>query len=127
MFQRKKATYREKGMIQVTTSTGAVIFCTPHFDLNIVGTEVSGTTPLICVEEPMKNPVYLVGAATTHANLTMWGTQPHACFPIDFGDQDDLDDWYDVTKIGSLNLIMTGGSAGSSAVVKVVAQQLKNY
>jgi hypothetical protein len=119
--------YREKGTQTLTTTPGDLIYPTPHFDLNIAGTEISGTTPIIIPEVPQTPPVYAIGAAATNSSLEFTGTQPHACFPIDFGDQDDMTDWYDVTTIKNLHLIMTGGAAGSSSVVNVVAQQLRSY
>jgi hypothetical protein len=119
--------FREKGTFTITTSTGAAIYTTPHFDVNIAGTEVSGTTPIIIPEAPLTPPVLVVGASATNAALEISGNLPHACVPVPFGDQDDPADWYDVTKVKNLHAIMTGGSAGASSVVNVVAQQLRNY
>ena len=119
--------YREKGTFTLTSTPGATIYPTPHFDVNIAGCEISGTTPIIIPEVPQTPPVLVIGAAATNAALEISGTQPHACFPIDFGDQDDPSDWYDVAAIKSLHLIMTGGSGGASSVVNVVAQQLRGY
>jgi len=52
------------------------------------------------------------------------GYIPHGCLPLDFGDPMDLNDWYDVTKKGSVRLIPY--CAGSVAF-NVVLEQLRRY
>ena len=47
------------------------------------------------------------------------------CYP--FGEQDDPDDWYDVTKVGSLRLRVLSGTAGASATFQTILQQLRKY
>lgn len=56
------------------------------------------------------------------------GVNPHACVSFPFGNQNDLDDWYDVTKKGSVELRLRGGPAAlATDTVKVVTQQLRTY
>jgi len=56
------------------------------------------------------------------------GWVPHGTLEIPFGLQDDPDDWYDVTKIGSLRLDIQASSAmTSSESCQVFAQQLRTY
>jgi len=52
-----------------------------------------------------------------------WAPQAVLCIP--FGDQNDPDDWYDVSKIGNLKLDITDGV--SDGVSKICIQQLKLY
>ena len=47
------------------------------------------------------------------------------CYP--FGEQDDPDDWYDVSKIGSLRFIVYSGASGASATYQTILQQLRRY
>jgi hypothetical protein len=54
------------------------------------------------------------------------GYLPNHCFEFPFGDQNDLGDWYDVTKIGSLRLRLKAGT-GASTTTGVVLQQLRKY
>lgn len=54
------------------------------------------------------------------------GFEPHGAVPLDFGDQRDIDDWYDVTKLGSLILRLKDGSS-PSGTGKVITQQLRRY
>jgi len=56
------------------------------------------------------------------------GYEPHGIFPVVFGDQKDLADWYDVTKVGSLRLrLKAGSSVVSSSTCQLVTQQLRRY
>jgi len=55
------------------------------------------------------------------------GYLPHHCIQFPFGRQDDLDDWYDVTKVGSLKLRLLSKAAGSGGTVGVILQQLRRY
>ena len=54
------------------------------------------------------------------------GYMPHGCLPVEFGDPDDLNDWYDITKIGSLELRLHA-PGGATASPKIVLQQLRKY
>lgn len=55
------------------------------------------------------------------------GYLPHHCIQFPFGKQDDLDDWYDVTKVGSLRLALLSKAAGSGGTVGIILQQLRRY
>lgn len=60
--------------------------------------------------------------------LTVEGYAPHGAIEIPFGIQDDPDDWYDVTGLGSLNLdILSYAGRSDSDKVQVVLQQLRKY
>ena len=47
------------------------------------------------------------------------------CYP--FGDQMDPDDWYDVSKVGSLRFRVYSGASGASATYHTILQQLRKY
>lgn len=53
------------------------------------------------------------------------GYLPHHCFEFPFGKQDVIEDWYDVTKLGSLRARVRGGSAGITGTHQIVLQQLR--
>ena len=63
---------------------------------------------------------------TTMLGATM-GYCPNHCFDFECGDPKDLDDWYDVKKVGDLRMRVQGGSAGISGEYQVVIQQLRYY
>lgn len=54
------------------------------------------------------------------------GYLPNHCIEFPFGDQKDLADWYDVTKLGSLRLRLNKAGVASSTGA-VVLQQLRSY
>jgi len=56
------------------------------------------------------------------------GWCPHSTIELPFGRQDVIEDWYDVTKLGSLRLNMKAGSGmSSSETCQVFLQQLRKY
>lgn len=55
------------------------------------------------------------------------GWLPNHCFQFPFGDQQNIDDWYDVTKIGSLRLRLKSGGGYSGSNIGVILQQLRRY
>jgi hypothetical protein len=56
------------------------------------------------------------------------GWCPHGTIEIPFGLQDVMDDWYDVTKLGSLRLNMKSGSGmSSSETCQIFMQQFRKY
>jgi hypothetical protein len=54
------------------------------------------------------------------------GYLPHCCLPVEFGDQWDMFDWYDITKIKKLRLRLHHAS-GIGGNVNIVLQQLRRY
>jgi hypothetical protein len=54
------------------------------------------------------------------------GFLPNHCFEIPFGNPMDLEDWYDVSGVGSLRLRLKSGT-GSSGNVDTILQQLRKY
>jgi len=55
------------------------------------------------------------------------GYLPNHCIQFPFGLQQEPDDWYDVTKKGSVRLRIKGGLEGASTTFQVVLQQLRKY
>ncbi|MBA7584134.1 hypothetical protein ES708_26087 [subsurface metagenome] len=65
--------------------------------------------------------------AGTAYNAVVKGWLPNHCFQFPFGNQADISDWYDVTKLGSLRLRMKFGNAAAVGTESVILQQLRNY
>lgn len=69
-------------------------------------------------------------AATGAQNVQVMveGWCPHGVWEIPMGIQDDIDDWYDVSKVGSLKAdIESRSAADSSDSVQIFLQQLRKY
>lgn len=55
------------------------------------------------------------------------GYLPNHCVEFPFGDPKDIDDWYDVTKVGNLSLRLHAGTDQDVTDCGVVLQQLRRY
>ena len=66
------------------------------------------------------------GPATANYQIHVRGWLPHGVIAIPFGDQNDPDDWYDVTKIGSLKADITAAGAATGGF-QICLEQLRAY
>lgn len=66
------------------------------------------------------------GSNASEANGIAHGWLPNHCFQFPFGDQQDIDDWYDVRALNNLRLRLLSGS-GTSGNVDTILQQLRLY
>lgn len=64
---------------------------------------------------------------TRSARGIVYGWLPFSCVQFPFGDQKDMDDWYDVTAKGSIRLRLKGGDHDPLGTGHVVLQQLRRY
>lgn len=65
---------------------------------------------------------------TLRAKIVMKGNLPHGILPVLFHKDDEIDDWYDVTRLGNLRLRVKGGSSiGGNATAEILIQQLRKY
>lgn len=100
---------------------------TPSFALTISG-KSDVEAAVVDVESGVNHSPVLLGAdAAAGCHLEAHGYNPHSIVPILFGDQDDIDDWYDATRVGSLQAILQAGAAGTAGAVAVYLQQLRRY
>lgn len=72
--------------------------------------------------------ILAISSSAINYGVIVHGWAPHGVYEIPFGDQDDPDDWYDVTKVGSLKLDIKALSGRSSSdEVQIFIQQLQRY
>jgi hypothetical protein len=64
------------------------------------------------------------GSTQTQGIVSGW--LPNHCFQFPFGEENEIDDWYDVTALDSLKLRLLSGS-GTSGNVDTILQQLRRY
>lgn len=67
------------------------------------------------------------GVGTPSVRGIAQGWCPNHCFNFPFGNPQDPDDWYDVTKVGHLRLRLKAGAAGGTGVASAILQQLRRY
>lgn len=113
-------------MVSVATTTELVYYGLPtdyfaQLQLSRIGTEKTVYTDTYATGGEVS--VYAEEAGSTFSGLWI-GWLPNHCFEFPFGDPMDLDDWYDVTRVGNLRLRLNYGGAGTYAVV---IQQLRRY
>jgi len=101
-------------------------------ETNWMATQVTGSNSQYCPN---------LGAAITGGYVQMisstsgvnfqgrvFGYVPHHCIQFPFGRQDQLDDWYDVTRLGSLKARMqAAASCSTTSEVSIILQQLRKY
>lgn len=124
---------REYGLYEETIQTeapsaGGDLYVTPAITQTIVGS--LDTPDLVFKGWSLDGGKINIEAETANhkARITVFGWMPHGvvCFP--FGNQADLDDWYDITGLGSLRLrILAASGAGTTNTFRVALQQLRRY
>jgi len=81
----------------------------------------------VCVDSWQRGGQLAIHAqANSSFQAHIMGWLPNHCFEFPFGDPQDIDDWYDVTKVGSLQL-RTREGGGGAGTQNVVLQQLRKY
>lgn len=71
---------------------------------------------------------YFMASTSYSGKFIILSAVPHGSMPVLFLDDMDIDDWYDVTKLGSLQLRVKGGSSvASGTTAEIVTQQLRKY
>ena len=122
--------YRES-IIFAAGATSNYVYCTPTHNIKAVGGswEVSNIATIVTVHSPDGGKVRVLGNDTmTNLCLSIDGYAPHGAMEIPFGLQGEPEDWYDVTKLGSLRLdILSITGRSSSDTVQVFLQQLRKY
>ena len=130
MIVGQGAPYRE---FQVCTTGGSTgyFFITPTYwpKLSVLSWQGSNMPYTITLYGGDGGRGNLYGEDTiTNINIGVEGYCPHGVLEIPFGLQDAPEDWYDVTKIGSLQLdILSAGGMSSSQACQVILQQLRKY
>lgn len=116
----------EYGHFAFKTAT-RVIYASPTQDIvmNAVGTGVAQVISVSAIPTKMPITTDIFADGEVHAQIS--GYDPHYSFILPFGDPDKPEDWYDVTKIGSLKLRLKAGSAGADKTVEIVTEQLRKY
>ena len=110
-------------------TTGTVAFYTAvdyEYNLGHLKT-VDGDVAMTATAYPLGGRIYLTAEAGTEAVVTIGGYGPHGCVPFFCGQPDDIADWYDVRKIGSLVARLKAGSLGGTATARIVVQQYRTY
>jgi len=100
-------------------------FCTPCEYSNWAIAAI-GSAEIYTAAERGGGTQTITNSAVTAFRALVTGYMPHGCLPVEFGDQNDSSDWYDITTIEDLTLRLHHAS-GIGGTVNVVLQQLRKY
>ncbi len=107
------------------------IFCTPTARVYPVATQISDTADAGVIAINMGDGGHFDAISETAARYCSFhvrGWLPHGAWEIPFGLQQEIDDWYDVTRIGSLKLDITAAAhSATTPSAQIFLQQLRKY
>lgn len=87
-----------------------------------------GNADIYTTDERAGGYVSLACSAINVFRANLSGYVPHGYLPVEFGKQDMIEDWYDVTKLGSLRLrIKSGSSVLASSTAQIITEQIRRY
>jgi len=116
--------YHEFMRIVLTTSLAAY-YCTPGYNARLVSSSmVASKVVQSQTAQGGKFNAQIEGAG--QGQFEVVGTLPHQVLAIPFGQRDEINDWYDVTKLGNLRLSLKGGSA-ATGTFRIITEQLRKY
>lgn len=111
------------------TGGSNIVYCTPtnYWATIVVTPEALGRT--LGNSGTGKGGKFTIISATTGAwTGIVKGYLPNHCFHFPFGNEQDIEDWYDVTKVGDLELrLRAGGIGAAGGTGAVILQQLRRY
>lgn len=123
-FAAEMGEYHEFIRIMLTTSLAAY-YCTPGYNTRLAESSLVADSVVSCqTAQGGKFNAEIESAG--QGQFEVVGTLPHQVLAIPFGRRDVIEDWYDVTKLGSLKLSLKGGSA-ATGTFRIIAEQLRKY
>lgn len=108
-------------------ATDITFYLAPQKDLNV----------LVHVSQDIDtyvNPIWSGGgirkincAATATLNAEVTGRCPFGVIPVQMGLLNEIDSWWDVTKLKSARIKMTTGAGSTAALYELLVQQMRKY
>lgn len=112
------------------TGTGSEVtfYCTPSYDVKGTLTGISGTQAAAIINYAYGGTIPITSDSAEHSQVLIQGRAPHGALALPFGDEDNISDWYNVTKLKQLRLDITAGSGcTTSSTAQIVIQQYRRY
>ena len=109
------------------SDTAKAIYASPTS--NVVFKATGETPGNACAQAttPARMPLSIDAVVAEVGAAEISGYDPHWSIVVPLGQKDIIDDWYDVTKVGSLKLRTRAGSAGILGTVEIVTEQFRAY
>ena len=108
-------------------TTGRRFFCTPGQFYDVQATPEAATNAVYVTGQAGNTFMAVIATADGDAYFRVRGKNPHNCVCIPFGKQDVIEDWYDLSGLGSLKLRINGGGGAASGATRICTQQLRKY
>lgn len=111
----------------LTEGMSSFLYCAPCKQESVAGLNTTaGNEPYM--HSFIGGRLALRSSTTTDiAHGILRGFLPYFVYCYPFGDENDLADWYDVTKVGSLRLRVQSASQSAGATNNTILQQLRRY
>lgn len=119
-----------EGIYQYCGSSATEGFCTPTTRVHGAVTEwhAGAASDMLAFYDGDGGRFHIIAATTGgNVNLLVDGYLPHGVYEIPFGLPNEIEDWYDVTPLGSLELDILSKAAGSTKTAKIFLEQLRTY
>jgi hypothetical protein len=110
----------------VTTGSDVTHYVTPTFLTTAVGGNLNGEAYVPTFEQSYGGTLACKGTGAAQCDALVKGMLPMGVMAIPFGWLDTPEAWYDVTKLGSLNLRIKAGS-DTAGTCQVITEQLRRY
>jgi hypothetical protein len=103
------------------------IFCAPCKFESVTAINASATAAVALQGSSGGKFSFTTGTTTNLVHGILSGFLPYFVWCYAFGDEKNIDDWYDVSKVGSLRLRVYSGANASGATFNTILQQLRKY
>lgn len=102
-------------------------YCTPTYLTALAAMALDSADATIFATQSYGGLLTLTGEASQLTQFLVEGLLPHGAMAIPFGKKDTIEDWYDVSKVGALNMTVTSGTGASGQTCQIVSQQYRKY
>jgi len=127
MFEARWPVFQEYGEGRTLAANNVPFYVTPAKDIQL------SAQPSVDLDNYINFPWSggsarnIMGSATSTIQIGIVGRCPHGAIPIPMGMIGEIDDWWDVTKVGSARMKMITGAGDTSALYELLIQQLRRY
>jgi len=118
---------RMEELVMVTgINSENTIYCTPTYETAVIGMGMDADETTLFADQSYGGTFDATAGATGNVQFVVTGQNPHGSMMIPLGKINEVEDWYDVSKIGSLRLTITAGSDAANTC-EIVSEQLRKY
>lgn len=115
-----------EGILAYDLDGTETIYCTPSYLQVTTGQGMAAADTALYAAQGYGGAFDATGTADQLSQWHVSGFMPHGTLMIPFGQKDVAEDWYDASKVNSLKLSITAGSA-ASGTAEIFSQQKRLY